>query len=155
MSALAGHAGTWTGTNGFRLMPTDPLHEAAATARVAGAAAGHLAEVAYTWSHPADGPQDGLLVVGPGEEAGVVVAFWGDSWHQHPSPKVLDGTVQGGLITVGYTYAGDWQWQVVVDATAPEALTVTMNNVVPESAAGDGTPAGAYPAMQATLVRAP
>lgn len=153
MSALTGHAGSWTGTNGFRLMPADPLHEAAATARVGDAAAGHLTEVAYTWSHPQDGAQDGLLVVGPGDAPGTVVAFWGDSWHQHPAPKVLDGATDGGIVTVGYSYSGDWRWEIVLDATAADALTLTMNNVIPESAAGDGMAAGAYPAMQTTLVR--
>lgn len=155
MSALAGHAGSWTGTNGFRLMPEHPLHEAPATARVGPAAAGHLAAVTYTWSHPEDGDQDGLLVVGAGEEPGALVAFWGDSWHQHPSPRVLAGSSQDGVLTVGYAYSGDWRWEIVLDATATDALMLTMNNVVPASAAGDGMAAGAYPAMRAALVRAP
>jgi hypothetical protein len=37
----------------------------------------------------------------------------------------------------------------------PDALTLTMDNVVPEAAAGDGMAAGAYSAMHAALVRAP
>jgi hypothetical protein len=42
MGSLPAHAGAWIGTNGFRLMPTDSPHVAAATADVSTAAAGNL-----------------------------------------------------------------------------------------------------------------
>src|SRR3954447_24879218 len=73
-------AGTWTGSNGFRLMPTDDLYDAPATAALSTAAGGHDLVVSYTWAHPVDGPQDGVLVVGsPEDEQKVVTAAWGDS----------------------------------------------------------------------------
>ena len=50
--SLAGHAGSWAGSNAFRLMPADEPHRAAATATVSVAAGGLLAAVAYTGSHP-------------------------------------------------------------------------------------------------------
>jgi hypothetical protein len=112
MRALSDHAGSWTGTNEFRLMPTDPPHEAAATAEVSPAAAGQLTSIAYTWTHPEDGEQDGLLVVGPDDESEGVVALWGDSWHQSPAPKVLTGSVGDRGIQLSYLYGGDWRWEI-------------------------------------------
>lgn len=154
MEALARHEGSWAGTNGFRLMPDDPLRDAPLTARVAPAAGGVLTEVRYVWSHAGDGEQSGLLALGAGEEDGSALALWGDSWHQHPAPKVLDGTAGGGVVTVAYSYAGGWRWEVVVDASSPDVLVLTMNNVIPESAATPGMPAGPYAAMRAELRRA-
>lgn len=154
MLTLASHSGSWTGSNGFRLMPDDPLHEGPGTALVSTASAGHLVAIAYTWAHPHDGEQDGLLVIGPGEAEGGVVAFWGDSWHQAPSPRVLTGSMDGGTIVVDYEYGDDWMWLISVDITDPEALGLRMDNVIPASAATDALAAGPYPAMVARLIRA-
>ena len=155
MSSLPAHAGSWIGTNQFRLMPADSPHVAAATSDVSTAVAGTLTTIAYTWSHPDDGVQEGLLVVGPNGEPPGAVAFWGDSWHQHPEPKVLLGGLEDGLLIVSYAYGGDWRWQIIVDATDPEVLALRMDNIVPESAAADGVVAGPYPAMVTDLRRAP
>ena len=72
-------AGPWAGSNGFRMMPDDPLAEFPAAATVTIAAGGYLTSVAYSWEHPDDGPQDGLVVVGSAGEDGSLVAMWGDS----------------------------------------------------------------------------
>jgi hypothetical protein len=151
LDALKDRAGAWTGTNGFRLMPDDPIHDASATAEVSVNAGGSLVAFAYTWSHPTDGAQDGLLVVGPAGDADVV-AFWGDSWHQSPEPRVFTGTVDGGVIEVGYEYEVGWRWVITVDPTDAGALHLQMDNVVPEDAA-EGRPATAYPAMLMHLRR--
>ena len=66
--AFAAARGAWSGTNGFRLMPADPLATAPATATLTLAAGGSLLTLAYTWSHPEDGAADGLLVTGPAED---------------------------------------------------------------------------------------
>ena len=87
MHPLAQHVGIWTGTNRFRLMPDDPPAEADATAQLSLGAGGNLAVLAYTWTHPDDGAQDGVLVLGPDESPGGVVALWADSWHQQPAAK--------------------------------------------------------------------
>ena len=120
---------TWTGSNAFRLMPTDAPHAAVAAAEVTVGAGGNLLSLAYTWLHPDDGAQDGLLVLGPGAE-GTAVALWGDSWHQTPEAQVLTGTVDSGVWTVGYEYVpGQWSWRVTVDASAASELLVVMENV--------------------------
>src|SRR5512145_1460216 len=93
MQLLTRHAGMWAGTNRFRLMPDDPAAEASATAQLSLGAGGNLAVLAYTWRHPDDGAQDGLLVLGPDEAPGGVVALWGDSWHQKPAAKQLRGAI--------------------------------------------------------------
>jgi hypothetical protein len=64
MPTLERFAGAWTGTNGFRLMPTDELYVAPASAAAATAAGGHDLVLTYTWVHPVDGAQDGVLLVG-------------------------------------------------------------------------------------------
>lgn len=152
LAALTDRAGPWAGTNGFRLLPSDPLHDAPATAEVARKAGGNLVTVTYTWSHPDDGAQDGLLVMGAGGDPGAIIALWGDSWHQSPEPRVCPGIAEGGVLTVGYEYAPGWHWEITVDPTDAAALRVRMDNVVPDDA-GEGTAAGAYPAMVMDLRR--
>ncbi|MFD0483249.1 hypothetical protein ACFQ46_11645 [Kineococcus sp. GCM10028916] len=120
---------TWTGSNAFRLMPTDAAHDAVATAEVTEGAGGNLVSLAYTWLHPDDGAQDGLLVLGPGPD-GSALALWGDSWHQTPEAQVLAGSVEPGVWSVGYDYVpGQWRWRIVVDTSDAEELLVRMENV--------------------------
>ena len=73
-------------------MPSDPLVEFPARVIVTTAAADYLTSVAYSWEHPDDGAQDGLLVIGSADEHGSLVVMWGDSWHQKPTPMMLSGS---------------------------------------------------------------
>ena len=141
-------AGTWVGTNGFRLLPQDPLAEHAATATVAAAAGGHLTSLAYAWRHPDDGPQDGLLVLWAIGGDGSLAALWGDSWHQQPAPMPLSGRRgPGGEAHVEGGYGEGWRWRIAVGPAADGRLRVRMDNVVPPAAADGTTPAGPYPVM--------
>jgi hypothetical protein len=152
------HAGSWHGTNGFRLMPGDPQQHSPATATVFRAAGGQLTSIAYTWSHPEDGNQDGLLVLGPGDsgpgEQRGVIWFWGDSWHQKPEPKLLAGSIGRGGITVSYAYEDEWRWQITLDTSVPGELNLLMENVVPASAGTGDLVAGPYAVMLAELRKA-
>lgn len=150
MQPLAEHTGTWTGTNQFRQMPTDEPHRAPATAALALAGRGTIAVLSYTWTHPADGPQDGQLMLGPDDEPGAVLALWGDSWHQSPAVKVLHGQLVEDGASVEYAYAEGWLWRIALTAADPATLRLQMDNVVPENPVG---PAGAYWAMLAELRR--
>lgn len=151
--AFAGAAGAWTGTNGFRLLPDDPVVRGAANAELTLPAAGHLLAFAYGWEHPEDGGQEGLLVVGAGED-GALTAIWGDSWHQKPEPLPMTGAIEApGRLRVSGCYAGDWGWGIAFAAAGGESLTVTMENVVPASAATAEVTAGAYTVMLAELRR--
>lgn len=152
MITFARHLGSWHGTNDFRLMPADPFHNAPAGATVFRAAGGNLATITYNWAHPADGGQSGLLVVGPGDE-GAVLGFWGDSWHQHPSPQVLHGRVGNGVVALEYEYEAGWWWRIILDVSDGAALQLRMDNVVPESAGNAEFAGGAYPAMVMSLTR--
>ncbi|MEW1955975.1 hypothetical protein [Kineococcus sp. NPDC059986] len=154
MVSSAEPTGAWTGENAFRLLPEDPPHAASATAAVQ--VSGTMTTVGYTWEHPADGPQVGLLTLGPGpaDEAATgapVVALWGDSWHQAPEARVLTGrVVDDGSgrreVTVGYEYAErEWRWEVVL-TTAPDTLELRMDNV-------PLTDGERYAAMTATFAR--
>ena len=153
MGSFLKHVGSWSGSNRFRLMPADSPHAAAAIAEVSTAAGGALTAIAYTWSHPEDGAQDGLLVIGASDESDGAVAFWGDSWHQAPQATVLGGEFRDGLVVVSYKYAGEWRWQISVDATNTDSLRLRMENIVPQSAATEAVAAGPYEAMLTALSR--
>lgn len=140
MAILGDFVGTWAGTNGFRLMPADPLAEAPATAVVAVAAGGHLTTVSYTWRHPVDGPQEGMIVIG-GDDS--LTALLADSWHQKPEPMTLTG--RAAPVTLEASYGGGWGWRIVLEGDAGQALRMRMENVLPPERA---TPdMSAYPAM--------
>jgi hypothetical protein len=148
---LAHLAGSWAGTNAFRLMPADDLFDAPATATVTTVAGGHAVVITYTWVHPQDGPQEGTLLIGSPDEQGEATAAWGDSWHQQPSIRTLPGTLADGRLEVAADYGGGWRWTIAVEGDDP--LTMTMFNVVPDEYATDESPAGPYPAMITELRR--
>jgi hypothetical protein len=151
-ASLGRLAGNWRGTNGFRLMPTDELQEAPATAVVTTAAGGHDVVLTYTWIHPDDGPQDGVLLVGsPDEQQQAVDAAWGDSWHQKPSILMFSGTLVDGRLEVIADYGGGWKWMITLEGE--NQLLLTMHNVVPDELATDEVSAGPYPVMVAELRR--
>jgi hypothetical protein len=150
MGFLSSHQGSWTGTNKFRLMPTDEPYADSATATVSVAAGGIVATIAYTWSHPETGAHDGLLVLGPDEEHGRVIALWGDSFHQSHAARAISGVAEESVVTLRSTYGGDWEWIITVDASDAETLRIRMDNVVPESAHPG---VGAYWAMETELQR--
>jgi hypothetical protein len=152
-NALARLAGNWAGSNGFRLMPTDDLEHAPATASVSIAAGGHDVVVTYTWEHPQDGPQEGVMLVGSPDEHGQVTVAWGDSWHQKPSILTLAGTQTAARLEVTADYGGGWKWTIGFEGDDP--LAMTMYNVVPAEYGTEENPAGPYPAMIAELRRTP
>jgi hypothetical protein len=154
MAMLGDHIGAWSGTNGFRLMPSDPLAERPAAAAVSLAAGGHLASLTYRWEHPDDGPQDGLLVVWPGNEDPIVGAVWADSWHQQPAPMSITGTANGPTIELDGDYGGGWRWRITLDAAQPDELLMQMDNVIPADAASADKEPGPYPVMVMRLQRA-
>jgi len=140
--------GTWVGTNGFRLMPGDPLVEFSASVTVTTAAGGNLISVAYSWEHPDDGEQDGLLVVGPADEEGSLVAMWGDSWHQKPAPTMLSASRgTDATLELEGEYGGGWRWRVTLDASDAESLRMQMDNVIPAERATTDIPDGPYPVI--------
>jgi hypothetical protein len=145
---LADFAGSWAGTNGFRLMPSDLLVELPATLTVTTAAGGHLTSVAYSWTHPDDGPQDGLVVIGAGDREGSLVAVWGDSWHQQPTPMSLTGGPgPDATVELSAEYGGGWAWRIVFDAADAENLRMRMDNIIPADRATAEKSAGPYPVM--------
>ncbi len=146
-------AGTWHGTNGFRMMPTDEFHDAPATATLTTAAGGQAVVVTYTWVHPDDGPQEGVLLLGSPDEHQAVTAAWVDSWHQHPAVLMLAGVATDGRLEVTADYGGGWLWTIAVEGDV--ALRLTMLNVVPPEQATDEVAAGPYPVMVAELHRTP
>ncbi len=151
---LADLAGAWTGTNGFRLMPSDPQSELPATAALSSAAGGHLTVLTYTWQHPDDGPQDGLLLVAAAAEGDAVTATWGDSWHQKPDTMMLTGhRADDGAVSLEGSYAGDWAWQIQLATSEAGELRLQMNNVIPSGHATAEIPAGPYPVMLLTARR--
>lgn len=143
------------GTCAFRLMPHEALEDAESNADLGEVAPGQLA-LLYTWQHPSDGPQRGLLLVGaPEEGAAEITAAWADSWHQKPGLATLTGTSSPDAIELETTYAGDWGWRITLAGTGGDEVIMVMRNVVPESALSQlppGSPpieAGPYDVMVA------
>jgi hypothetical protein len=153
-SVVDGAAGSWEGSNGFRLMPGDPLSEFPAEALLSVGAGGFLGTLAYTWTHPEDGAQNGLLAFGMAGGDNSIVALWADSWHQHPEAKVCEGGVdEDGVISVGLAYGEGWRWQIILDASKTDALVLRMDNVIPPEVATEEISAGPYVAMSMELRR--
>lgn len=154
MTFLDGMTGGWAGTNGFRLMPGDDFAHAPATLAATIGAGGHLITVAYTWEHPADGHQEGLLALGSGEGPGSLVALWSDSWHQQPAARSLAGRLNSPAVAeLEAEYGGGWRWRISLDATNPAHLRLRMDNVIPADQATGEIAAGPYAAMLMTLRR--
>jgi len=130
VEALAEHAGSWHGSNGFRLMPDDALETRPASARIEPMAGRHVTSVRYTWEHPADGAQDGVLLLwATGDDT--AGALWCDSWHQQPLPQVMSGDRKAKTITLEMEYGDGWRWLISIDAGAHDAFRMVMQNVVP------------------------
>jgi hypothetical protein len=155
IGSVVDHAsGSWEGTNGFRLMPGDPLSEFPAAATLSVAAGGYLGTLDYTWTHPDDGAQHGLLAFGNGGGDNLIVALWADSWHQHPEAKVCEGSVdEPGVISVGLEYGEGWRWQIILDASKPDVLVLQMDNVIPPDVATEEISAGPYVVMSMEVHR--
>lgn len=145
-----------TGICGFRLMPADAPAEGSSSAAVS--TIGEALLLRYTWVHPDDGEQEGVLLVSGKPEDGPVTATLFDTWHQHLGSMTLTGqrTEDGGA-RLEATYLEEWGWQVEV-TLGDAGATMVMRNVVPEPALGmlpQGDPsseAGPYDAMEARWV---
>jgi hypothetical protein len=135
-------------------MPTDAMAELPATLELRHGAGGHLTCVAYSWSHPTDGPQEGLLTVGLAQESGQLTALWGDSWHQQPTCMTLAGEPAGeGGFSLAGEYGQGWGWRISVRADGPDAVRLRMENVIPDEQATPDVPAGPYVVMEMALRR--
>lgn len=136
--------GDWSGVNEFRLMPEDAAEPLASSARV-GTAAGNGLTLAYTWTHPADGLQEGFLLVFDREHAGEAAGVWLDSWHQAPEPMTLTGTHDRAGIRLTAEYGEGWNWIVMLAKDPDGQLRLSMENQGPD--------VEAYPAMAAVQAR--
>ena len=145
-------SGSWEGSNGFRLMPGDPLSEFPAAGTLSLGAGGYLGTLGYTWTHPEDGAQDGLLAFGIAGSDNAIVALWADSWHQHPEARVCEGNLdESGVISVGLEYGEGWRWQIVLDGSKTDVLSLRMDNVIPPEVATEEISAGPYVVMSMEL----
>lgn len=146
-----------TGEAAFRMMPTDDVATGPATGRVQACAGGHALLVAYSWTHPTDGRQEGVLLAGsPDEDDAFVRATWVDGWHQKPGPMHLAGRLEAGTATLAAGYAETWGWQIDLSFSAG-GLRIVMRNVIPEDAVarvpdGPAVGAGPYEVMDLRLV---
>ena len=131
--------GSRSGTATFRLMPDDDVATGASTVTVSAVAGGRALELAYTWAHPEDGEQSGLLLLGSPDADHAVTAAWVDTWHQQSLTSLAGLTTVTGA-RVGYEYAPGWLWEIELEVSDARP-TLVMRNVPPEREAG---PDGAY-----------
>lgn len=132
LDALTGH---WSGTCSFRLMPDDEL------APGDSAATFDTGVLEYDWNHPSDGRQTGRLTRTPDG------ATWTDTWHQ-PDEAALAGDEVDGELRLAMTYLQEWGWTISLQVHDDEAIML-MHNVIPDSYATEGKPAGPYLVMDA------
>jgi hypothetical protein len=92
-------------------MPDDDVVPLELSLRVA-TATGDGLTVAYDWTHPADGPQQGFLFLFDGEEPQQVEGMWLDTWHQTPRPMRLTGTADDSGVRLSAPYAQEWEWSI-------------------------------------------
>ncbi|GGB87664.1 hypothetical protein [Knoellia flava] len=148
---------TLTGTCAFRLMPHDPLEEGPSSAVVTLVGAPGFT-LHYTWVHPTDGEQSGVVLVGGPDDAGAVEGALFDTWHQQPGLMSLRGARAGDRVDLAGTYLEEWGWTIAIELGG-ETVTMTMCNVVPESALAMAPPdgpsmsAGPYDVMVASWTR--
>ena len=106
MNPLSTHVGRWDGTCAFRMMPTDDFASLPSFATSDVEADGFGWSLRYVWTHPDDGVQSAILLVGAPDAEGVVTAAWSDAWHQKPHLGVLTGGVVDGRMHLAMEYAG-------------------------------------------------
>ncbi len=150
---------SWSGTNGFRLYPTDEFSPGESTARLTPVAGDALA-LDYTWIHPEQGEQSGHLVLAHPDDDGRVTAAWTDSFHQNPEIRTLSGrsaatptdddgnpfhpiTGEGLALSMGYD---GWSWTIAVRLQG-DTLAMMMQNVIPDGV--PGAEPGPYDVMRA------
>ena len=121
--------GPRSGTATFRLMPTDDFATGASTVTASAVAGGRALELAYTWTHPEDGEQSGLLLLGVPTDDGEVAAGWIDAWHQQTVVALAGRATETGAL-VEYEYAPGWHWELVLEV-ARGVPCLVMRNVVP------------------------
>ncbi|WP_267489728.1 DUF86 domain-containing protein [Enemella dayhoffiae] len=149
MNPFTSQVGDWNGSNGFRMMPTDPLSTGESRAHSAAEADSWGWSLRYTWMHPDDGPQSGTLLLAAPESDGTITAAWLDSWHQKPGLRLLTGTFADNTAALEMECDG-WFWRISVEATADE-LRMLMHNVIPDGF--EGHEPGPYVVMDAHWTR--
>ncbi len=127
--------GDWTGELATRFMPDDEFVTCSAGASV-DVTAGSLVTVRYAWSN-ADGPQDGLLLIGDGSAPHEARGIWVDSFHQTPHWMALQGVASSFEVALEGVYAAppgpDWGWRIRVSGLGD--LILTMINLPSDNAA--------------------
>jgi hypothetical protein len=118
--------GEWTGEFAMRMMPDDEFVSCPAAASLE-VTAGSLVSVRYRWSN-ADGPQDGLLLVGDGSAPHEARGIWVDSFHQSPHWMALQGAAMPHEVVLEGVYPAprgpDWGWRIRLRGVADWQLTM-------------------------------
>jgi Protein of unknown function (DUF1579) len=133
---LGALVGEWEGRNLLWLSPDDPARESATSATVSLAAQGRFLTVSYRW---ADGgkPQDGVILLGAGQQGKTLEAAWVDSFHMGDAlmPCTVVVESNGGVSLVG-SYAAppgpDWGWRIEIQPDAADGSWLRMYNITPD-----------------------
>lgn len=149
MHPLTNAVGLWTGTNAFRLYPTDSLTPLPSSVTVAKEANGWAVSVRYEWEHESEGPQSGTLLISQPDDTGKINAALVDTFHHKPHLGILEGRAITHGVIVEMEYDG-WGWTIELTHDGSE-LTMTMCNVIPEGI--NGAEPGPYVVMDARWAR--
>ena len=133
---LGALVGEWEGRNRLWLSPDEPARESATTATIALAAQGRFLTVSYRW---ADGekPQDGVILLGAGQQGKALEAAWADSFHMGDALMPCTVIVESsGEVSLVGSYAAppgpDWGWRIEIHPDAADGFQLRMYNVTPD-----------------------
>lgn len=136
---LGGVAGDWSGNYKLWFSPTDPAVECPTTATVEKVANGKFLTLRYDWSF--DGkPQEGMILIGVDDKAGVLNVQWVDSFHNSDRIMPCLGAVpaEDAEVSVLGSYGAptgpDWGWRTMIEHSANDELRVLMYNIEPGEA---------------------
>lgn len=127
--------GEWAGTKKLWLSAASPEQASDSRMSIAPVAGGKFLAVRYTWSYEGEA-QEGFLLVGNENRAGVATSAWGDSWHMGGKLMSSTGAVDdNGEISLAGSYEAppdpDWGWRTVLTPQGG-ALRMEMYNVSPQ-----------------------
>jgi hypothetical protein len=134
LASLISAAGTWRATYALR-DPANALScDSESLATLTPVLGGRFVRLDYTWAFQG-APQEGSLLIGVEQAAGVATVAWIDSFHNGDRLMPCTGTADAGGVDVRGTYPAppgpDWGWRTRLSA-APGLLSMVMFNVTPD-----------------------
>lgn len=129
--------GDWSGRYKLYFTPEAPIVDCETNATVEKLGDGRFLGIRYDWSYEGK-PQEGFMLVGADEKAGVLAVHWIDSFHNGHRVMVQSGKVpaEDAEVSALGSYAAppgpDWGWRTLLEHSSDDELRVLMYNIEPD-----------------------